>query len=86
MGAIVAVCMFIGVLSASGVLKWLPQVLLKILAALVIVAGLWNTFWYGVQHPAEFWGQARFGLRRPYDHRRFIRIASCNATGYFSQN
>jgi len=58
MGTIVAVCMFIGVLSASGVLKWLPQVLLKILAALVIVAGLWNTFWYGVQHPAEFWGQA----------------------------
>ncbi len=61
MGTIVAVCMFIGVLAGSGALKWLPQVVLKILGALVLAAGLWNTFWYGVQHLTAFWGQAALG-------------------------
>lgn len=28
------------------------------LASVTLLAGVWNAFWYGVQHLGEFWGNA----------------------------
>jgi hypothetical protein len=35
----------------------LPQVIKRMVAAVVFAAGCWNVFWYGLQHATEFWGQ-----------------------------
>lgn len=63
MGTIITLCMLIGILaSLPGVLsgRWsvLPRWLAIPVGALVGVAGAWNTFWHGIRHPGEFWGQA----------------------------
>ncbi|MEM7563128.1 MAG: hypothetical protein AAF353_08785 [Pseudomonadota bacterium] len=60
MGTIMASCMFVGLIIATPVkpLNRLPLWLRKTGAWVVLAAGLWNVFWYGVQHPTEFWGIA----------------------------
>ena len=60
MGTVVTVCMFTGLLVAAplAALKNIPILLRKICAGVVMVAGLWNVLWYGLQHFAEFWGMA----------------------------
>ena len=37
--------------------KRLP-LLFYLVGSIVLAAGLWNVFWYGVQHFTEFWGLA----------------------------
>ena len=60
METIVTVCMFVGLLVASDLpaLRQLPRPVKNIAAGFVLAAGLWNTFWYGLQHLTEFWGLA----------------------------
>ena len=60
MGTIVTVCMFLGLIVASGLplIKTLPTIVKKTVATLVLAGGLWNTLWYGLQHLTEFWGIA----------------------------
>lgn len=64
MGIVVAVFMLLGVLMAS---PWVPTRLRVIrpkpnvvdtLATGLLLAGLWNSLWYGLRHMANFWGQA----------------------------
>lgn len=62
MGTIVTVCMLIGLIFASDLpglnqTRRLPRMVQRIVAAIVLAAGCWNVFWYGLQHAAEFWGQ-----------------------------
>jgi hypothetical protein len=60
MGTVVSVCMFIGLIVAAPlpVFKKIPILLRKIGAYVVMVAGLWNVLWYGLQNFTEFWGMA----------------------------
>ena len=60
MGTIVTVCMFVGVLLASGIplFRSLPRPLMNAGGGVVLLAGLWNTLWYGLQNFSEFWGFA----------------------------
>ena len=60
MGTIVTVCMFLGLIVATGLplIKTLPTIVKKSIATLVLAGGLWNTLWYGLQHLTEFWGIA----------------------------
>ena len=39
----------------------LKPLLVKLLAAFVLLCGLWNAFWYGIQHLQQFWGMAALG-------------------------
>ncbi len=56
MGTIVTVCMFAGLIMAAD----LPVLrnLARVIAVIVLMAGLWNSLWYGLQHLSEFWGFA----------------------------
>jgi len=61
MGTIVTVCMLVGLVFSSDLpglntTDKLPQLLRRIVAGIVLVAGCWNVFWYGIQHLTEFWG------------------------------
>ena len=58
MGTIVACCMLAGVLFAARlpVLSSLPRLISIGVGWLVLAAGLWNVFWYGLRHFTEFWG------------------------------
>ena len=58
MGTIVTVCMFSGLIAAIllPLLRKFPLLLLYPVGFIVLAAGLWNVFWYGVQHYTEFWG------------------------------
>lgn len=58
MGTIVTCCMIAGLLVALKlpVLDGLPNSLKQAVGWIVLSGGLWNTFWYGVQHLTEFWG------------------------------
>ena len=60
MGTVVTVCMFTGLIVAAPVpaLKKIPVLLRKTGAGVVMVAGLWNVLWYGLQNFSEFWGMA----------------------------
>jgi len=60
MGTVVTVCMFSGliVVMLLPVLRKFPPLLLNLAGYIVLAAGLWNVFWYGIQHYAEFWGVA----------------------------
>ncbi len=58
MGTIVTACMFIGLAAAAPPFKKLPLFIRKAGAWVVLVAGLWNVLWYGVQNYNEFWGIA----------------------------
>jgi len=60
MGTVVTVCMFIGLIITAPLpgLKNIPSRLKEICAYVVMVAGLWNVLWYGLQHLTEFWGMA----------------------------
>jgi len=62
MGTIVTVCMLVGLIFASDLpglklTRRLPQMVQRVVAAIVFAAGCWNVFWYGLQHTTEFWGQ-----------------------------
>ncbi len=60
MGTIMASCMFVGLATVmlQALLKKGPVFLFKMIGFIVLAGGLWNVFWYGVQHYTEFWGQA----------------------------
>ncbi|NKB61091.1 MAG: hypothetical protein GKR95_02755 [Gammaproteobacteria bacterium] len=60
MGTIVTVCMFAGLIMAADlpVLRNLPRGVARVIAVIVLMAGLWNSLWYGLQHLSEFWGFA----------------------------
>ena len=64
MGIVVCVFMLLGLLMAS---PWVPpgwRVLrskpgwVDVLASGLLLAGLWNLFWYGLRHLTDFWGIA----------------------------
>lgn len=56
MGTIMAACLLIGAMGMSVVFK-LPRPMVIGLGLLLEAAGIWNAFWYGLQHFSEFWGQ-----------------------------
>ncbi len=60
MGTIMAVSMLVAVLFAAHLplLARLPPILRNFVSVWVFLAGIWNVFWYGVQHIGEFWGVA----------------------------
>ncbi len=63
MGTIMTVCMFMGVIFGARLwernpLNKLPRFVQISIAVIVLLAGLWNVLWYGVQHLGEFWGNA----------------------------
>ncbi len=60
MGTIMACCMFLGFFMGLPVssIRNTPAFIRKPIGYLVFTAGLWNVFWYAVQHLTEFWGQA----------------------------
>ncbi len=57
MGTIVTVTMFAGIATAMLHTKFLPAAN-KAVGFLLLAAGLWNVFWYGLQHMGQFWGIA----------------------------
>jgi len=66
MGTIVTVCMFLTVIFANpfpkgGLSRVAPRWVVHIVGLLAGVAGFWNVFWYGFQHPTEFWGKMALG-------------------------
>ena len=67
MGIVVTIAMLLGLvlavplaLARQGWLIRQPGLRLGI-ATLVLLAGLWNAAWYGVQHINQFWGLAATG-------------------------
>ncbi len=60
MGTVVTVCMFVGLIVGIllPMLRKFPPLLLNLSGYIILAAGLWNVFWYGVQHYKEFWGLA----------------------------
>jgi hypothetical protein len=60
MGTIVTVCMFGGLLVSgpTQLTNALPVLFRKLIATVVLAAGLWNILWYASQHYLEFWGLA----------------------------
>jgi len=59
MGTVMAVCLVIGALGMAFVLKFSRPLVIG-LGLLLEAAGVWNAFWYGLQHFSEFWGQMAF--------------------------
>ncbi len=60
MGTIMACCMFIGFFMSLPLasVRNLPAFVRQPIGYIFLAAGLWNVFWYAVQHMTEFWGQA----------------------------
>ena len=60
MGTIMALCMLLGFILALPLtsVRNTPAFIRKPVGYLVMIAGLWNVFWYAVQHLTQFWGQA----------------------------
>lgn len=68
MGTIMTACMglAIGVALVATVRRHgdssaAPGLLMSIAGAMVLLAGLWNTFWYALRHLGEHWGHAALG-------------------------
>ena len=59
MGTVMAVCLVFGAVGMAFVLKF-PRALVIALGLVLEAAGIWNAFWYGLQHFLEFWGQMAF--------------------------
>ena len=60
MGTIVACIMFAGFVigQQNAIGEKIPLLLRKLVAVVVLAAGLWNALWYGLRHLTEFWGLA----------------------------
>jgi len=63
MGTIVTVCMLIGLLIATPYamnkrLKALPVAIARTFGGIVLLGGVWNTFWHGIQNLNNSWGLA----------------------------
>ena len=63
MGTIVTVCMLIGLLVATPYalnnrLKPLPSKIAVLIGCVVLLGGVWNTFWHGIQNLNSSWGLA----------------------------
>lgn len=56
MGTVMAACLLIGAIGMSVVFR-LPRPAVIGLGLLLEAAGIWNAFWYGLQHFSELWGQ-----------------------------
>lgn len=61
MGSIMAGTMMLAVIVTADVngqslARKLPGVIVKVIASIVMLAGLWNVLWYGAQHIGEIWG------------------------------
>ena len=63
MGIIVMLGMLAGLvlLLANSRQVFLKPWLIKMLAVFVLLCGLWNAFWYGIQHLQQFWGMVALG-------------------------
>lgn len=59
MGTVMAVCLVFGALGMAFVLKF-PRPAVIGLGLVLEAAGIWNAFWYGLQHFSTFWGQMAF--------------------------
>lgn len=59
MGTVMALCLVLGALGMAFSLKS-PRPMVIGLGLLLEAAGIWNAFWYGLQHFSEFWGQMAF--------------------------
>ena len=57
MGIVMALAMLLGLVASTGK-RFLGRLQPRIVAAVLIISGLWNILWYGVAHASEFWGQA----------------------------
>jgi len=63
MGTIMAVSMLLAVVTTTDLpviknIKKMPTIILRVIASLVLLSGLWNVLWYASQHLGEFWGNA----------------------------
>ena len=67
MGIVVTLAMLMAIMVMLAVMfrvsdKGLRSVTMRRIAGtFVLICGLWNAFWHGVQHLNEFWGQAALG-------------------------
>lgn len=63
MGIIMTFGMLVGLvllLAQIREISFKPAVV-RLLATFVLLCGLWNTFWYGLQNIQQFWGLAALG-------------------------
>jgi len=61
MGSVMTACMFAGLIVAVPPMKKVcPRFIRVSIGGLLLMAGLWNIFWYASQHFQEFWGIAAF--------------------------
>lgn len=60
MGTIMAFCMLVGFIMGLPFtsIRSSPAFIRKPIGYIVLAAGLWNVFWYAIQHLNQFWGQA----------------------------
>jgi hypothetical protein len=61
MGSIMAGTMMLAVIvtadiNGQSLARKLPNLIVKVIASIVMLAGLWNVLWYGAQHIGELWG------------------------------
>ena len=66
MGTVVTACMIVCVLFANrfpgGALNTrTPAIVLRVIGAICLAAGLWNVLWHALRHLTQFWGQMAFG-------------------------
>jgi len=53
MGIVMAIIMLLGALALTNK-RWKS----KVISILLLLGGLWNVLWYGLQHTGSFWGNA----------------------------
>ncbi len=67
MGIVVTIAMLVALLQTVPLaldLEWRPlrhQNAQRFAVLAVLICGLWNVFWYGLQHLSQFWGVAAMG-------------------------
>lgn len=55
--------MIAGLVTAAplAITQKIPSLIAKAVGFILAAAGLWNVFWYGLQHLTEFWGLMALG-------------------------
>jgi len=61
MGTVMTICMLIGVLFSHrlpglSLYRVSPRWLRQLVGGILVLAGCWDIFWYGLQHLGQFWG------------------------------
>lgn len=62
MGTVMTLCMLLGVLFSHrlpglSLFRISPHWLRQLVGGILVLAACWDIFWYGSQHPGEFWGR-----------------------------